>query len=61
MKILSVIAMIGIGILFSACAAKNAKKAGTPFVSTQCQMVCSSSECQNVCTTIEGTLEYKKK
>lgn len=44
---------------FSACGNKTAKLKKNEFISTQCDMVCSKDECNQVCTTITGTLKKK--
>lgn len=40
----------------NACSNKKAQSAKT-FVSTKCDMVCSNTECNQVCTRVEGTLK----
>ncbi|RDU69768.1 hypothetical protein CQA66_08880 [Helicobacter aurati] len=42
--------------LMNGCA-KNAQK--NNFVSTECKTVCSATECNQVCTTVTGTLKKK--
>ncbi len=43
-------------ISFSACSSKK-PKASSVFVSTKCEMVCSNTECNQVCVSVDGTLK----
>lgn len=58
-KILSFALLSAFAFAFVACggAKKSAKLKKNEFISTQCDMVCSKDECNQVCTTISGTLK----
>lgn len=58
-KVLILAISVSALLAFSACGSKNAKLKKNDFIATQCDMVCSKDECNQVCTTVSGTLKKK--
>ncbi|MWV61810.1 hypothetical protein DCO58_07565 [Helicobacter saguini] len=59
-KVFLVVVSFALLVGFNACGnktPKNSKLKKNEFISTKCDMVCSKDECNQVCTTITGTLK----
>lgn len=55
MRLFFILSCISV-LTFFGCATKNKKPSGV-FISKKCDMVCSNTECNQVCTQVQGTLK----